>query len=117
MTNKNRPEAPKYLDKIAKEAWKSVCDDLEAQGTICKTDRKLIALYAETFSFFRRVSTQLANEELNLTCENGRKFINPLAGQYTVLVGRLNKLLSDLGLSPRTRGQSTEGDDWDGLLD
>jgi len=97
-----RPVMPSGLSAAAKRAWVSICDDLEAQGTLVKTDRKIVELYARTYALFLRTEDQLAEEALSLGSE-GRKFVNPLANLYTTLEGRLHRILLDCGLSPTTR--------------
>jgi P27 family predicted phage terminase small subunit len=115
-----RPTPPRDLDPVAKEAWRSLCDDLEEQGTLVKTDRKLIELYATTYALWDKTYKQLATQELSMGTED-RKFINPLANLFNVLSTKLHRILLDCGLSPTTRkgqptGEQDRGDFGDGHI-
>lgn len=99
------PAPPDELDADAQKHWKSLCDDLESAGTVEKTDRKTIALTAQTMAMLARVETELASSELTSVADNGREFINPRCGLYTTLVQSLTKLLRELKLTPATRGK------------
>lgn len=125
-----RPHAPRDLDPVAKAAWDSLCDDLESQGTLVKTDRKLIEMYAKTYSLWDRCFRQLGNEPLAtpesveteiegkiLSAVPDRRFINPLANLYLGLSQKLHRILLDCGLSPATRQPMPQTDTrWGGIF-
>lgn len=97
------PSPPDDLDQLGKEAWDSICNDMLSQGSLNHNDRKLIELYARTYSLLRRAEASLAKEELSLLCHNGRRFINPLTNVIATCTNRLQAILSDLRLNPITR--------------
>lgn len=94
--------APSDLDDVGKQAWEKVVADLRTTGTLHKTDTQLIALYARTYSLFNRTELELANATLTID-SSGMVRLHPLANLYSTLVPRLRQILSDLGLSPKTR--------------
>lgn len=130
-----RPYPPKDLDSVAKRAWDSLCDDLESRGNLLKSDRKLLELYARTYSLWSRTLDTLASQELatpdvvtttecngvtlTTTSPPDRRFLNPLANLSITLSGRLRQILLDCGLSPSTRkGDSSDADSpWTDILD
>lgn len=100
-------EMPDDLDPVGVQAWLSVVADLTTLGTLHQTDANMIALYARTFSMFMRIEDQLSQEDLTIASMNGVR-INPLVTAHASLVPRVRQLLSDLGLSPRTRGKTED---------
>jgi P27 family predicted phage terminase small subunit len=113
-----RPEPPKDLDQYGVDAWDSLCDDLEQQGNLCTTDRKLIECYAKTYAILKRTEEQLAVEDLTITASNGRAFINPLVNVHQSCIARIQRLLSDLRLSPVTRSKAlSKSEDSEGFED
>jgi P27 family predicted phage terminase small subunit len=100
-----RPTPPAHLDAEAKKAWTSLCDDLEAMGTLVRTDRKLIELYAMCCADLVHMRKQLASE--SYTTGTDRKFINPLVPACDTLKNQLRRLLLDFGMSPSKRKNTT----------
>lgn len=115
------PEPPDDLDETALEAWDSVIEDLELEGRLLKTDRKIIELYARTYSVFIKIDSQLAEEPFTSMKDDGRSFINPLLNTRDMYSGRLNAILNSLQLTPKTRGKNKTkpkddpADKWKGL--
>lgn len=112
---KGHPLPPEDLDEMGRLAWRSVCDDLDAQGTLTKTDAKLIELYSREYSLFRKIEAQLEQDPLYSVADNGRMFVHPLLGQRSTVTGRLNKILNDLRLSPLTRDKATSNGEGEGF--
>jgi P27 family predicted phage terminase small subunit len=104
-----RPAPPRHLDKSAKAAWASLCDDLESQGTLVRTDRKLIELYATTYAQWSAMSAQLESEPFTYGTDQ-RRYINPLVPATERLSDRLKRLLIECGLTPRTRKSAPAAD-------
>jgi P27 family predicted phage terminase small subunit len=111
-----RPICPPDLDNEGKKAFKSLCDDLADQGTLCKTDKKMILLYANKMSLYIKATKQLSEESLT-TEANGRKYINPLVPHINILSRELRTLLSDCGLTPQTRKRQPLGTEDERLND
>ena len=102
-----RPKPPSDLDEIALETFKGVCSDLEKQGTLTKTDARIIAGYARCFSMLQRIQAQIESEPLSSE-SNGRIFRHPLLADRLNYGAQERQYLNDLGLSPRTRGKTEE---------
>jgi P27 family predicted phage terminase small subunit len=107
------PTPPNDLDPVALSAWESVCDDLKEQGNLVVSDRKLIELYARTYSLMKKAEDELETEDLNLVAANGRAFINPAANVQQTCISRLQRILNDLRLSPVTRSNAIGVNDVD----
>lgn len=121
-TKLGHPTPPADLKTAERKAWESLVADLEDHGNLATTDAKLIELYARTYAKWMRISEQLDSEPLSLLNEStGGTRINPLLNAYNNLLGKLERLLLDCGLSPTNRkfqraGDSAESNPWKGLV-
>ena len=116
-----RPDPPSDLADVSLAAWRSLCDDLAAQQTIDKADRKLMETYCRLYATFRRIEKQLAEEPLTkVSAQNGRTFIHPLVNSQSDYANKLRQILNDLGLTPKSRkspkGSGDESDPLDAYL-
>lgn len=135
---RQRPYPPRGLDPVAKSAWNQLCDDLESQGTLVKTDRNILEIYAKTYSLWQRCFDQLVEQglttggraeaepddgdesdpaEAQAVADAARLYLNPVAGLFNALSQKLHRILLDCGLSPATRkvGDAPPSAAWAGV--
>lgn len=103
------PEVPKDIASNPKKlaAWNGLLADLADQGNLLKTDRELIALTARTLARLAQIEQEL-DDAPSLTHVDSRGDIkqHPAITSCLSFTTKVNKLLSDLRLTPgaRTKG-------------
>jgi P27 family predicted phage terminase small subunit len=120
MKNIERPTPPVEVknDKVALKAWNRICDCLEANNNLAKSDYDLIELYARTYSRWQRAELELLTQPLTVLSDaNGRTFAHPLCAIINDALSKLNTMLDRLGLTPskRQKRKADDGEDWDGV--
>ncbi len=94
-------------DQVAIEEYLSLGKQLLAWGLMDSASERLVVLYAETYSAYRRNRDELKKEGEMLRSSNG----NLIPNQRTWLVERLKKelvkMLGELGMTPTTRAKLT----------
>lgn len=121
-----RPKLPGHLSPEAVEAWKKVCKDLKAKGTLAKTDAGTLEVYAEVKASW--IMAKRDEHERGQVIEEERfsksgdrytvRIVNPSMQIARDCSRQLLQLLKALGLSPdareKVRGvrkRKTEADD------
>ena len=63
----DEPQCPSHLDKIGKQCFRDVCDQLRSMNLLTRADGQIIELYCVTYGRYRKA---LAKMEKN--CEGRR---------------------------------------------
>jgi len=56
---KGLPKCPRYLDKVAKEEWKSIVPLLDKMGILSTIDRTALEIYCAAYSRYRQAEIEL----------------------------------------------------------
>ena len=120
-----KPTKPKHLDTYASKKWNALVKLLDQMGLLNKADVDLLELYCVTYSGYRRALEHVAKTGMVLVTreDHGQQVEvrrNPFSVELHKYADRLQKLLSEMGLTPasRSRVQAAGGDDkGDPLLD
>src|SRR5690606_20560473 len=97
-----------YLDSMASKAWDDLVDILDQMKILTQADGQLLELYAVSYSQYRQ-----ALDNMNKTgkvlitktakCTQVRR--NPFAVEFHKYRDALNKMLTELGLTPSARSR------------
>jgi P27 family predicted phage terminase small subunit len=105
-TKANRPAPPEDLDGEALLEWHRVCDELAAADRLDKADRAILILYVENWQTWRAAVRGVNQHGAVIKYSNGTPGVSPfhkVAREQAVL---LRGLLTDLGLTPTSRGKN-----------
>lgn len=98
------PEAPKFLNAIAKKEWKERGEELLAAGLISKIDFAAFAFYCDSFACWQELVTQLKNKKIVQENKvNGEQRVNLIAVQAEKYKESCLKYLTQFGMSPKAR--------------
>ena len=105
-----RPTKPKHLDEYASKKWNAVVKLLDQMGLLNKADADLLELYCVTYSGYRRALESVAKTGMVLVTreDHGEQVEvrrNPFSVELHKYMDRMQKLLSEMGLSPVSRSR------------
>lgn len=105
-----QPACPSIVeaDPLAAAAWGQVCSDLESLGLLSRTDGPVIARYCLTWSRYQGVAEMLAKlggQAVSVSKKTGQPYITAFATAEQMLSSRMDKLESELGLTPLARAR------------
>lgn len=103
MTKKNIPEAPSYLDEIARDQWKRKIAVLAERGDITDEDYTNLELYCVNYSLYRRAVQDLAERGFSITNSQGTEARNPALTAKSEAEKIVIKMSSLLGFDPVSR--------------
>jgi len=107
----NGPKPPEELDGEALLEWERVCAELDAAGTLDKTDRAVLTLYAQTWATHHAAARAVAQHGAVIKWPNGMPGPSPFYRVMKETAAQLRGLLNDLGLTPASRKTSTAGEE------
>ncbi len=101
---KHWPKPPKSLTDESVEVWRSVCQDMEDNGTLDLTDAKMIEVYVKDVKMLEWIESNLYAADTKLVMGGAdRSFRHPLLDTYSKMSSKVQKDLNDLGLTPAAR--------------
>ena len=86
------PNPPKNFDKMHRDMWYSVCNDLIKLGLLAAPDVFLIEIYVSTWFFWRKAATDFQATKSKVAS----RVMNDTAKQ-------LNQMSDKFGMSPKAR--------------
>lgn len=99
----NSSKPPAYLDDLAKQKWRALAEELEAQGLLTNWDHDTLAAYCEAFSTWRKAIEYLAEDDANYLAKNQQ-----ISAWYTIANQSRKEMLRIgglFGLNPSDRGR------------
>lgn len=107
----NHPQPPEELDGEALLEWHRIVAELDAAGTLDKTDRAILTLYAQTWATHHAAARAVAQHGSVIKWPNGMPGPSPFYKVAKETAGQLRGLLADLGLTPTSRKAGTAGEE------
>lgn len=112
-------DPPKQLSAIARECWRKIVPFLENTGKIQRIDSSLVELYCVQYGIYREAYEDIQKNKIqtkvfrslqdNLGKIVGKDFAgykkNPAVGTMNDAISIMNKVGSELGLSPKSRAE------------
>jgi P27 family predicted phage terminase small subunit len=108
-TKQNRPTPPDDLDGEALLEWHRVADELDAAGTLDRTDRAILSVYCRTWAVWSAAARVVAADGPVVLLPNNWPGQSPEAKVMDASGKQLDKLLDRLGLTPSSRKRSAGG--------
>lgn len=107
------PPPPQHLPQIAKEVWIEVAEELCRARLLTTLDLKLLEVYCETYSQYRRADAFVNEHGTQFTVTNSKDQIqvvreNPAVAIRRSCMAQMRKISAHLGLSPAVRSQIPE---------
>jgi P27 family predicted phage terminase small subunit len=96
------PDCPAHLDDVARAEWDRIMKELAAMGLLAPADRATIAGYCTAYSLAVKCEQVLAKVGPVYT-KDGMVKSNPAAGILLKALSTMQRLASELGLSPASR--------------
>ena len=97
------PEIPEDIDGESLLEWERIVKELDANGSLARTDRALITVYVETWAVHRQAARRVANEGSVLEYSNGNLGPSPYFKVMKETGVQLRRLLKDMQLTPSSR--------------
>lgn len=109
-SSKSEPTMPRHLCKTAKKVWRQTCDILREMGMLSRTDAHLLEHYSITYAEYLKLY-EIVQQEGHIH-ESGSR-ITPASTAMSRLASEHIKLVTELGLTPASRGKLSlpDGDD------
>ncbi len=119
-----RPEAPEYLDDMAKKEWEAITTILADMNLLSRADRAALELYCGAYSRYRRAQEQVAKfGEVILSPNKKFPMPSPYATAMNSAFEQMRKMLIEFGLTPASRARMSlpvqekkSGSKWAGLV-
>lgn len=108
------PECPKFLDKYAKQEWKSISVQLHEQGLLTSVDGAALALYCQAYARWRRAEEEIQKTDMIMKASTGLLITSPWIGISNKAVDHCLKFLREFGLTPSSRASLTVGKGFSG---
>jgi len=99
------PDAPDFLNEDALKEWEYVTAELAAKQVIAKVDKTSVALYCQTYAYYKKHVNALENETDFLVTPKGYTYLNPRLGLVNTLGTLLAKYAAELGITPASRSK------------
>ena len=96
-------DCPAWMDKRAKDKWKSIAPRLIAMGLAYKIDVGALARYCQLWSRWREAEEYLQRNGPIQDTAAGGKMIHPYARIASTLAEQLTRLEDRFGLTPSAR--------------
>lgn len=117
--NMNQPQAPEYLDEIAREQWRLKIAVLSERGDITTADYTNLELYCVNYSLYRKAVQNIAERGFSITNSQGTEARNPALSAKSEAEKIIVKMSSLLGFDPVSRQktpiETEEKDELDNL--
>lgn len=115
----NQPQAPEYLDEIAREQWRLKIAVLSERGDITTADYTNLELYCVNYSLYRKAVQNIAERGFSITNSQGTEARNPALSAKSEAEKIIVKMSSPLGFDPVSRQktpiETEEKDELDNL--
>lgn len=101
----NRPAPPHEIQGEALLEWERVCDELSAAGRLEKADRAILILYCQNWEVYQEAMRGVMTHGAIVKHHNGVAGASPFYKVAHEKAALLQKLLSDLGMTPAARSK------------
>lgn len=115
-TKAKRPKPPEELDGESLLEWDRICDELEQLGTLDGIDRAIMTLHCQTWATYQSMVKAVNKYGAVIKWPNGIPGPGPFYKVMRETAALLRGTLSDMGLTPNSRGfkvEKTEAEDLD----
>lgn len=102
IPKRGRPSPPDWLDDLARKEFSAACDQLDEMGILFKSDRGVIACYAQAMADMQHATDTLKEEGRYLGSDE-RKFIHPAEKVRQDAIATIRSLARELGFGPASR--------------
>jgi P27 family predicted phage terminase small subunit len=99
-------KCPDHLSGEARKEWKRVTAAMEKAGRLDAADRGTLAAYCSTWATYTEADTKVKEGGLVVKTKSGNIIANPYLGVRNTALKMLVRQAAELGLTPRSRGDS-----------
>jgi len=98
-------DPPESLNEVAQKEWVRLVHELHAAKLMADTYRTALEVYCVTYSNWVKYVKQLETEDHVIMTQHNNLIQNPLVGMANKAAILMHKYLTELGLTPGSRGK------------
>jgi P27 family predicted phage terminase small subunit len=103
------PEAPTFIDSIARKQWDRLIDQLGSANKLTKQDRAILALHCQSYSDYVQACRTIKKDGYYTYSDVGRAFKHPACGVKEVAFRQVVATANELGITPASRTRVPAG--------